>query len=127
MNTRQTLFHRLACVSLLLLILLCILWELWLAPLRAGGTVLALKALPLLVPLRGVLRKDNYTMQWTSMLIWLYFTEGVVRAYSDKVQVSAYLAMIEILLSLLYFIAILGYLRPIKKAAKALKKNDAYE
>lgn len=127
MNTRQTLFHRLACVSLLLLILLCILWELWLAPLRAGGTVLALKALPLLVPVRGVLRKDNYTMQWTSMLIWLYFTEGVVRAYSDKVQVSAYLAMIEILLSLLYFIAILGYLRPIKKAAKALKKNDAYE
>jgi len=127
MNTRQILFHRLACVSLLLLILLCILWELWLAPLRAGGTVLALKALPLLVPLRGVLRKDNYTMQWTSMLIWLYFTEGVVRAYSDKVQVSAYLAMIEILLSLLYFIAILGYLRPIKKAAKALKKNDAYE
>jgi uncharacterized membrane protein len=127
MNTRQTLFHRLACVSLLLLILLCILWELWLAPLRAGGTVLALKALPLLVPLRGVLRKDNYTMQWTSMLIWLYFTEGVVRAYSDKVQVSVYLAMIEILLSLLYFIAILGYLRPIKKAAKALKKSHTYE
>ena len=127
MNTRQTLFHRLACVSLLLLILLCILWELWLAPLRAGGTVLALKALPLLVPLRGVLRKDNYTMQWTSMLIWLYFTEGVVRAYSDKVQFSVYLAMIEILLSLLYFIAILGYLRPIKKAAKALKKSHTYE
>ena len=121
MSLRQTRFHLLACSSLIALILLCVFWELWLAPLRPGSFVLAFKALPLLLPLRGVLKQDNYTMQWTSMLIWLYFTEGVVRAYSDKGALSNYLAMAEILLSLLYFIAILGYLRPLKQAARARK------
>jgi D-lactate dehydrogenase (cytochrome) len=77
-----------------------------------------LKALPLFIPLRGVLRKDNYTMQWTSMLIWLYFTEGIVRAYSDINLLSVKLAWMEVILSVTYVTGVLGYLRPIKKEAK---------
>ncbi|MBC3930510.1 DUF2069 domain-containing protein [Undibacterium curvum] len=118
----QQYFHRLACLSLLALIVLCIAWELWLAPLRAGGSFMALKALPLLLPLRAVLKRDNYTMQWTTMLIWLYFTEGVVRAYSDQSRLSAALALAELCLALLYFIGVAAYLRPIKRAAKAAQK-----
>ena len=121
MSHRQQQAHRYACIALCSLIILCILWEWWLAPLRPGGSWMVLKVLPLLLPLRGVLRKDNYTMQWTSMLIWLYFTEGCVRLYSDKVTLSAICAGLETILSLLYFVAILIYLRPLKQAAKARK------
>jgi uncharacterized membrane protein len=117
-TARQKQFHLLACVSLIGLILLCILWEAWLAPVRAGSFWLMLKALPLFIPLRGVLRKDNYTMQWTSMLIWLYFTEGIVRAYSDINLLSVKLAWMEVILSVTYVTGVLGYLRPIKKEAK---------
>ncbi|MDR2881404.1 MAG: DUF2069 domain-containing protein, partial [Azoarcus sp.] len=70
---------RLECVSLLALITLCLLWEGWLAPLRPGGSWLILKGLPLLPAVSGVLRGRRYTSQWLSMLVLLYFLEGVVR------------------------------------------------
>ncbi|HQQ71849.1 MAG TPA: DUF2069 domain-containing protein, partial [Alicycliphilus sp.] len=57
--------------------------ELWLAPLRPGGSWLALKAVPLAVPLAGLLKRRMYTYRWVSLLVWLYFTEGVVRAWGD--------------------------------------------
>jgi hypothetical protein len=59
-------------------------WELWLAPLRPGGSMLALKALPLLFPLLGILRGKRYTHQWTSMLALAYVAEGLVRTASDQ-------------------------------------------
>lgn len=68
----------LSAASLIALILLCAAWELWLAPVRPGGSWLALKALLLAWPLPGVLRKNRYTMQWASMFILLFFTEGIV-------------------------------------------------
>ncbi|MES2036915.1 MAG: DUF2069 domain-containing protein [Pseudomonadota bacterium] len=118
-------YYLLASASLIALLLLCISWEWFLAPLRPGGSWMILKALPLLIPLRGVLKRDNYTMQWSSMLIWLYFTEGIVRAYSDRIPLSMALAGGEVALSMLFFIAIILYLRPLKKAAKALAKATA--
>ena len=66
------------CGSLLALIVLGLAWELWLAP--TGRGTLALKVLPLLLPLAGLLRNRLYTYRWVSLLVWLYFTEGVVRA-----------------------------------------------
>lgn len=97
-------------VSLILLIFLCLAWELWLAPLRAGGSSLAFKALPLLFPLFGVLRGKRYTYQWAPMLILAYFTEGVVRAWSES-GLSQQLAVIEIVLSLVFFTAANFYAR----------------
>jgi hypothetical protein len=32
----------------------------------------------------GLLRHRMYTYRWLSLLVWLYFTEGVVRATSDQ-------------------------------------------
>jgi uncharacterized membrane protein len=96
--------------SLAALFLLCLAWELWLAPLRAGGSWMALKALPLLLPLPGVARGRLYTFQWTLLLIPAYFAEGVVRAWSDRGP-AAVLAGIEIALSLAIFSAAICYVR----------------
>lgn len=86
------------------LIALGVAWELWLAPLRPGGTLLALKVLPLCFALTGLLKNRMYTYRWMSLLIWLYFTEGVVRAWSDPAP-SNYLAMAELVLCLALFVA----------------------
>jgi len=96
--------------SLAALILLCLAWELWLAPLRPGGSLLALKALPLALPLSGVIQGRRYTYQWSSMLILAYLAEGVTRAWSER-GTSQLLASMEILLSLLFFAAAVSYAR----------------
>jgi uncharacterized membrane protein len=119
----QKIYHYGTVGSLLALIALCIAWELVLAPLRPGGSWLVLKVLPLLIPLRGVIKRDVYTLQWTSMLILLYFAEGIVRATSDKVRVSAMLGWVEVLLVCIYFFCTILYLRPYKKAAKELARQ----
>ncbi|WP_454720855.1 MULTISPECIES: DUF2069 domain-containing protein [Cupriavidus] len=112
--------YRLSAGSLLALIALCIAWEWFLAPLRPGGSWLILKFLPLLPPLRGVLTRNRYTMQWSSMLILLFFTEGIVRATSDRPP-SSVLAWLEVALTLLFFFATILYLRPYKRRARALQ------
>ena len=71
--------------SLVALIVLCVAWELWLAPVRPGGSLLALKALPLVLPLPGLLKRRMYTYRWLSLMIWLYCTEGLVRAIAEEV------------------------------------------
>jgi uncharacterized membrane protein len=115
-------FHLGASASLVALILLCVLWELFLAPLRPGGSWLVLKVLPLLWPLRGVLKRDVYTMQWAAMLILIYLAEGVVRAATER-GLSGTLGMIETALVLVFFFCSLLYLRPYKRAAKELAKQ----
>jgi len=99
-----------ASASLVALIFLCVAWELWLAPVRAGGSAIALKALPLFLPLFGVLRGKRYTYQWSSMLILAYFAEGVVRAWSERGSGQA-LALAEIALSLTFFTSAIFYVR----------------
>ena len=98
----------LAVGSVLGLIVLGLAWELWLAP--TGSRTLALKVLPLLLPLAGLLRNRMYTYRWVSLLVWLYFTEGVVRATSDRGPGVA-LACIEVLLCLLLFAACAVHVR----------------
>ena len=104
------LLANLGAVCLVMLITLSLAWELSLAPLRPGGSWLVLKTLPLLAPLPGVLRARRYTFQWSSMLILAYFTEGVVRAMSERGP-SVVLAAIEIALSLAFFATALAYAR----------------
>lgn len=115
--------HLLSAGSLIALVVLCAAWELWLAPVRPGGSWLALKALLLAWPLQGVLRKNRYTMQWASMFILLFFTEGIVRATSDA-GLSRSLAWVEVVLSIVFFFATIFYLRPFKRAAKARAEQN---
>jgi uncharacterized membrane protein len=119
----HSLFHAGAIASLVLLIGWLVAWETVVAPLHAGGWLLALKALPLLLPLRGVLKRDLYTLQWSSMLILLYFVEGVVRGWADQAEASRVMALGEVALVCVYFASALLYLRPYKQAARKLAKE----
>lgn len=113
---------RVALASLVLLIALCVTWELWLAPLRPQGSWLVLKALPLVLALPGVARRDLYTLQWASMLVLCYLAEGTVRATSDR-GASATLGAIETLLALVFFASCLTFVAPFKRAARV--RRDA--
>ena len=107
----------LAVGSLLGLIILGLLWEMWLAPIRPGGSLLALKVLPLCVPLAGLLKRKLYTYRWVSLMVWLYFTEGVVRAWSDQPP-GNWLGLIEVVLCLSLFTACALHVRIRLKQAK---------
>ena len=108
--------RRLAVGSVLALIVLGLAWELWLAPLRPGGSWWAIKVLPLALPLAGLLKNRMYTYRWLSLLVWLYFTEGVVRATTER-GLSAVLAGLEVLLSVLLFVACVWHVRSRLRAA----------
>lgn len=107
--------YLLSCASLAALIALALAWELRLAPIRPGGSWLALKALPLALPLPGILSGRIYTYQWAPMLVLFYFAEGVVRAWSES-GLSAALAAAQIALSLIFFFAALFYVRAAARA-----------
>jgi uncharacterized membrane protein len=106
----QRTFYLTACSSLITLIFLCLAWELRLAPIKPGGSWLVLKCVPLLLPLFGILNGRRYTYQWSSMLILLYFMEGLVRASSDS-GTAQWLAIGETALSVTFFISTIGFLR----------------
>jgi len=104
-----------ACASLVALIFLCVVWELFAAPVKPGGSWLVLKALPLLAPLFGVLRGRRYTFKWSTLLIWAYAAEGAMRMYTDT-GLAARLAFVELALSLAYFGAAVAYLKTTRAA-----------
>ena len=108
--------------SLVALIVLWVAWELRLAPVRPGGSLLALKALPLVLPLAGLLKRRMYTYRWLSLMIWLYCTEGLVRATSDTAP-SSYYAWAEVVLCILLFTACTLHIRLRLKAAKTMQQQ----
>ena len=118
--------QKLAFVCALLLCLLCVAWAWFLAPLRPHGSCMALQFIPLGLMLPGLYRGKNYQMQATSMIILLYFLEGLTRIFEPGL--NRVLAGVELLLCSLIFYAVLKYLGPIKKEAvakkKALEKNQ---
>ena len=105
-----------ASVSLFGLLALCVAWELWLAPIRPGGSLLAYKALPLAAPLYGIVRGWRYTYQWAGMLVLFYFVEGVMRGWSER-GLSQQLALGEIALSVVFFACTVSYARLSRPAA----------
>ncbi|WP_418236018.1 DUF2069 domain-containing protein [Comamonas serinivorans] len=114
---RRTRAAAVACV--LALIALCMGWELAWAPTVPGGSwVLAAKALPLLPALPGLLRLRMYTYRWLSLLVWLYVTEGVVRAASEMGP-SRLLALAEVALAAALFVACSLHVRLRLKHARA--------
>ena len=93
-----------ASLSLICLIILNLLWEIFYNPLQEDGSLMVFKALILLIPLSGILKKNLYTYQWSSMLILLFFIEGIVRFYSEK-EISQIMALSQIILSIIFFIS----------------------
>ncbi len=109
-SSRKRIFHVCSIATLVALIALALLWELVLAPLRPGGSWLGLKALPLLLPLRGIAAGRTYTYQWATLLVLAYFAEGCVRAYTDSAPASLF-ALVEIVLAAAFFAAAIAFVR----------------
>lgn len=99
--------------ALLGLIVLGLAWELWLAP--TGSRFMAFKVLPLVLPLAGLLKHRLYTYRWVSLLVWLYFTEGIVRATGlptgSALGMNEWLAWGEVGLCSLLFAACAAHVR----------------
>ena len=111
-----------AVLGLLALVALGLAWELWLAPLRPGGSWWALKVLPLLPALPGLLRYRMVTYRWVALLVWLYFTEGVVRAAGDAPP-SSWLALAQVALVLVLFTACTAHVRLRLRQARAARPS----
>lgn len=109
--------HTAAVISLCGLIAVSLAWELWIAPLRPGGSWLALKALPLCLPLAGILKGRVYTFQYSCLLILFYFAEAVVRLF-DAAPASRACAAAALLCSSVFFVACLEFVRYQRKAVR---------
>ena len=109
--------HIAAIVSLVGLIAVSLAWELWIAPLRPGGSWLALKVLPLALALPGLLRYRMLTYRWLALFVWLYFVEGVVRASGDRPPGNR-LALLQIAVCLVLFAACTLHVRLRQRSAQ---------
>lgn len=98
-------------------------WELWIAPIRPGGSWLVLKVVPLVLPLPAMLRGNKDAMQWALLIVLLYLIEATVRILEPAPY--GLLAAIELLLVLVFFVAAIVYLRPFKRAARAMPRADS--
>jgi uncharacterized membrane protein len=119
----QAAARRAAIVAWVALIALCVSWEAWIAPLRPGGSWLLLKVLPLLVPLRRLLRGDVAAFQWSTLIVLLYVAEATVRVFEPPPYST--LAWVELMLAAAYFAAAIVYLRPFKQAARRRRQDNA--
>lgn len=115
-RANERLSRNLALGSVVALILLCLAWELWLAP--TGRGTLALKVLPLLAAPLGLWRYRLYTYRWVALVIWLYVLEGLVRATSEG-GLGQWLAVAEVGLAVVAFTACTAQIRQRLAAAKA--------
>jgi uncharacterized membrane protein len=116
-------YQLLATAAFIDLFILCVAWEWFISPLRPGGSWLILKGVPLLFAIQGLWNGKVYTMQWASMLILLYITEGLARIL--ETGANFWMALIETTLATIGFVCLLIYLKPIKKEARALAKQQS--
>ena len=118
----QSRWHAIAFTSALLLCLLCVYWEIWGAPIRAGAWGLSLKALPLALCLWAMWRGSLYALQGVSMLVLLYMAEGVVRGMGDT-GASQWYAWAEFVLAWACFFGCILHVRPYKQDFKKQAKS----
>ena len=118
-QTRRIAQLRILSLSLTLaLIVLGVGWEWQWAPVRAGGSTLVIKVLPLCLALAGLLKHKLYTYRWLSLLVWLYVAEGGVRLWSDT-GLGQQLAWLELSLGVALFVALASYIRLRLRVGKA--------
>ena len=101
------------------LAVLAVLWETVLAPLRPGGSLLVLKAVPLVLALPALARGRVRAFQWWSMGVLAYLAEGVVRGMTDVGTMSRTLGWIECALAAIAWTAILATVRAARRSATA--------
>ena len=103
-----------ASLSLIGLIILNLVWEIFYNPLHSEGSLMVIKSAILLIPLSGILKKNRYTYQWSSMFILLFFIEGIVRFYSET-GVSQSMSLYQIILSGIFFLSTMFFCKVTSK------------
>lgn len=81
----------------------------WYGLVEPAPLLLILLLLPLLFPLKGLLKGSPYTHAWSSFLILLYFIHGVVEAYANP-PVRMW-ALLEVLASVTFYTGAVLYAR----------------
>jgi len=117
MTSRPALPARITVSALVALVLLLVLWETALAPLRPGSGWLALKALPLVLLLPGVMRGGRRPRQWLALLLPFYVAEGAARTLVEHGR-HALVAAVATALAVTAFVAVLAWFRS-ERAARA--------
>lgn len=119
--------HGLACGIMIAFIGFMLAHELVYAPLRPGGSLLALKALPFVLALPGLYRRRLYTLQWTALLVLAYIAFAIVAGMTDATPRARLAGWIEAALGLAYFAAAVAVVRPYKRAHQASRRARAGE
>ena len=105
------------------LLLLLIIWHGFIFPAeKQPWLILGFIIVPLLFPLRGLLKETPYTYAWTSFLILLYFMHGTVEVWANAEQ--RIFAAIEIYLSVQVYIGAIYYARLQGRALKEETKKQ---
>ena len=102
--------HRAVVALTAALVLWLIVWETSLAPVRPGGSWLALKAVPLALLLPGLAAGRKRTRQWASLLLPFYGAEAIVRALTEPGR-YAVVATCAFALAVAAFVAVLRSFR----------------
>jgi len=112
-NSKPDFYYLITVVSYFGLLILLSSWIIYFDPPKNSTTSLALIFIltPLLIALRGILHGKRYTYAWSSMLILFYFMHGVVEAWANEDQTIKILALIEVFLSVVFFIGAILYVR----------------
>lgn len=105
---------RLAIAGVIALAFLAFAWEMVLAPLRPGGSWLALKALPLAVLVPAASKGKLRALQWLSLLLPFYLAEGVVRGFTEGGR-HALVAWTAAALATISFVALLAWVRAMRR------------
>jgi uncharacterized membrane protein len=113
-DAKSAIAARVALASLIALAMLALAWETVLAPVKPGGSWLALKALPLVVLLPGALRGRVRSLQWLSLLLPFYVAEGIVRGFSERGR-HAVVAWAAAFVATVAFVALLAWLRGMRR------------
>jgi len=118
---------RVALTRYLMLILLTLAWEGWLAPTRSPGFWLTVKLVPLLLPLTGLLRARLRSVLWASLLLMLYLTEGLVLLWTERLHGVAWSsalpwALTETVLCVVFILSASFHIRKQRAAGASLAR-----
>lgn len=107
------LYRKIALVGYLGLLAFVLAWHYWLHPHPQLGVGLrfVLFILPLLLPLRGILKGNPYTHAWANFILMLYFLHSLTSIYILWGEDSWYLPWIELILTSIAFIGATYYAR----------------
>ncbi|MEE9491771.1 MAG: DUF2069 domain-containing protein [Gammaproteobacteria bacterium] len=114
MNSTSHRYYLLTLAGYFSTMIIILVWYGWLAPPRiiSPAAAITLLALPLFAALRGMLNGKMYTITWSLFLSMMYFTHGVIEAWTSP-EARLY-AFIEIAASLCWLVAGTLYVRAVK-------------